>query len=98
MYGGPVLNHFDKQRPVDEEVTNIANQMRYQIEAAMNTKFPMWEPTFFCQRYREGTDYRIKIKVGEVNKYIHVKIHKPEDGGELKLLTHVGGKVYHDPL
>ena len=96
MYGA--LNHFDNQRPVTEEVAQIANQMRYQIEAAMNTKFPVWEPTFFCQRYREGTDYRIKIKVGNDNNYIHVKIYKPENGRELKLLTHVGGKVYHDPL
>ncbi len=97
MYGS-ALNHFDKQRPVTEEVTQIANQMRYQIEAAMNSKFPIWEPTFYCQRFREGTDYRIKIKVGEENKYIHVKIHKPDNGGELKLLTYVGGKVYHDPI
>ena len=97
MYGS-ALNHFDNQRPVTEEITQIANQMRYQIEAAMNTKFPLWEPTFYCQRYRDGMDYRIKIKVGEVNKYIHVKIHKAENGGDLKLLTYVGGKVYHDPI
>ena len=96
MYG--TLNHFDNQRPVTEDIIQICNQMRYQIEAAMNAKYPIWEPTFYCQRYREGTDYRIKIKVGEDNNYIHVKIHKPENGRELKLLTHVGGKVYHDPI
>ncbi len=31
MYGS-ALNHFDKQRPVDEEVTNIANQMRSKLK------------------------------------------------------------------
>ncbi len=97
MYGS-ALNHFDNQRPCNEEATQIANQMRYQIEAAMNQKFDLWEPTFYCTRYREGTDYRIKIKIGEVNRYIHVKIHKPENGGDLQLLTYVGGKVYHDPI
>ena len=49
MYG--TLNHFDNQRPVTDEIVQICNQMRYQIEAAMNAKYPIWEPTFYCQRY-----------------------------------------------
>ena len=97
-----MFNHFDYQKEVNEEATAIANQMRDQIEAAMGTRFPIWIPTLYCTRLGgDGTDYRIKIKVGEENRYIHVKIHKPnpgENGNQLTLLTHVGGKVYHDPL
>ena len=96
-----MFNHFDYQKEVDEDAISVANQMRDQIEAAMGTRFPIWIPTLFCTRQRDGIDYRIKIKVGEENRYIHVKIHKPlpgENGNQLTLLTHVGGKVYHDPL
>ena len=96
-----MFNHFDQQREVNDEATSIANQMRDQIEAAMGTRFPIWIPTLYCTRQGDGTDYRIKIKVGDDNRYIHVKINKPlpgENGNQLKLLTYVGGKVYHDPL
>ena len=61
MYGS-ALNHFDNQRPCDEEATQIANQMRYQIEAAMNQNSSSGNQHFFAQDIEKVLTIELKSK------------------------------------
>merc|ERR1712032_1469639 len=82
----PVVGGFGQENPVTEEEIEMCNTMRPQIEAKLNDKFVMFEPVSFSSQIVAGTNYTIRIKVGE-GQHISVTIFRPLpcNGEELEL-------------
>lgn len=77
-----------QDKPMDDEVTQMINSLRPQIESHMNRTFNQFEGQSYTTQVVAGTNYRVKIQVGE-NQFISVTIFKslPCNGTELKILN-----------
>ena len=63
-------------KAMTDEVKQMVNSCKPQIEGQMNSQFTEFEPVSYTTQVVAGTNYVVKIKVGE-DKFISVKIFKP---------------------
>lgn len=77
---------FTDSKPINDEVREIADNIKPEIENKLNVSYETYEPIAYKTQVVAGTNYLIKIKVGE-GKYIHAKIYKtlPHAGSKLSL-------------
>ena len=80
MTGAP-----SKPKDPTEEIKKIVEEIKPKIEAEMNATYSIFEPVCFTSQVVAGTNYKIKVKVGD-NKYLHIKVFRalPCNGGELR--------------
>ena len=90
---------FGQASDADDEVKNIATQMKKQTEEKLGATFTEFEAVKFKTQVVAGTNYLIKVKVGP-EQYVHIKVWKklPCYGGELNLSEAEGGKTLADAL
>lgn len=90
---------FTQNKPMDDEVKAIANEMKPKVETAMNKTFGVYEPVCYKTQVVAGVNYSIKVKV-DGGKYLHMKIFKPLpcNGTELELLNQTDGHTLEDVL
>lgn len=69
----------------DEEIIQIVNEIKPQIEQQTNKTYEKFEAVKFTSQVVAGTIYRIKVKIAE-NKYLHISVLKelPCNGGGIK--------------
>lgn len=90
---------FTGAQPADDQVKNIANEIKPKLEAATNKKYGEFEAVSYKTQVVAGTNYVIKVKVGN-NEFVHVKVFQPLpcNGTELQLLKHSEGHKLDDNL
>ena len=67
---------FGQVNNADESTVAMCNEIKPKIEAHLNAKYDTFEPVSYTTQVVAGTNYKIKVKVGD-SDYIHIKIHKP---------------------
>ena len=90
---------FGNTRQADDEIRSHLNEIKQNIEAHLNSKFETFEPINYTTQVVAGTNFKVKVDVGE-GKYIHVKYHRPLpcNGSELSLMEASAGHSLEDQL
>ncbi len=90
---------FTNSRPADDNVKAIALEMKPKVEEALGTTYTQFEAVSFTTQVVAGTNYKIKVKVGDEN-YVHIKVFVPLpcNGTEKKLMSQEAGKTLNDAL
>ena len=94
MLGGP-----GPMKDADDEIKAIATSMKEHAEKALGETYTEFEAVKYTEQVVNGTNYNIKVKVGE-GKYIHIKVHVPLPtvNKPKQLLQQAKGKTLEDPL
>ena len=90
---------FGNTRPADDTAKAIATEMKPKVEQALGTTFSQFEAVSFTTQVVAGTNYKIKVKVGN-EKYVHIKVFVPLpcNGTEKKLRSQEANKTLNDKL
>ena len=90
---------FTNSRPADDNVKAIALEMKPKVEEALGTTYTQFEAVSFTTQVVAGTNYKIKVKVGDKN-YVHIKVFVPLpcNSTEKKLMSQEAGKTLNDAL
>ena len=90
---------FTNSRPADDNVKAIALEMKPKVEEALGTTYTQFEAVSFTTHVVAGTNYKIKVKVGDEN-YVHIKVFVPLpcNSTEKKLMSQEAGKTLNDAL
>ena len=90
---------FTNSRPADDNVKAIALEMKPKVEEALGTTYTQFEAVSFTTQVVAGTNYKIKVKVGD-GKYVHIKVFVPLpcNSTEKKLMSQESGKTLNDAL
>lgn len=67
---------FGGAKMANEDVQVIAAAVKDQAETRLNSKFDMFVAHSYKTQVVAGTNYSIKVQVGET-QYIHIKVFKP---------------------
>ena len=94
-----VLGGFGDARPADEEIKSLVTKVKTEVEGKLGKKLRVFEAVSYSSQVVCGTNYVIKVKVGE-NEYVHIKIFEalPCYGGKVELNEVEGGKTLADAL
>jgi len=83
-------------QPVNDEVRNIANQVKGALETKLGKTFSQYDPESFTTQVVAGINYFIKINVGN-GEYVHARVYKDLQG-HVSLNNAQGGKSSADDL
>ncbi|KAL4661727.1 hypothetical protein H8957_015221 [Semnopithecus entellus] len=86
-------------QPATAETQDIADQVRSQLEEKENKKFPVFKAVSFNSQVVAGTNYFIKVHVGDVD-FVHLRVFKslPHENKPLTLSNYQTNKAKHDEL
>ena len=73
-----MAGYYSEVNEVNEEIKILANDMKEKVENILGETLQIYKPIMFTNKIIDGTNYNIKIKVGDDN-YMHLKIHVPLD-------------------
>ena len=90
---------FGNARPADDKVKAIALEMKPKVEQALGATYSTFEAVQFTTQVVAGTNYKIKVKVGE-GKYVHIKVFEPLpcNNQPKELLSQEADKTLQDKL
>ena len=82
-----------------EEIIILANNMKEKVENILGEKYEVFEPVLYTSQVVAGTNYNIKVHVGE-QRFIHIKIYVPLPvyNAPNELLECESDKTLADPL
>jgi cystatin-A/B len=94
MLGGP-----GAVKDADDNVKKLAKDMKAQAEKALGETFGEFEAVKFTTQVVAGTNYKIKVKVGD-GKFVHIKVYVPLPckNAPNQLLESEKGKTLEDAL
>ncbi|XP_010355059.2 cystatin-B-like [Rhinopithecus roxellana] len=86
-------------QPATTETQDIADQLRSQLEEKENKKFPVFKAVSFKSQVVVGTNYFIKVHVGDED-IVHLRVFKslPHENEPLTLSNYQTNKAKHDEL
>ncbi|XP_023048102.2 cystatin-B-like [Piliocolobus tephrosceles] len=86
-------------QPATAETRDIADQVRSQLEEKENKKFPVFKAVSFKSQLVAGTNYFIKVHVGNKD-FVHLRVFKslPHENKPLTLSDYQTNKAKHDEL
>ena len=89
-----MMGGFGEAKNADDQVKNLVNKHKSDVEGKLNQKFDTFEAVSYKTQVVAGTNYLVKVNVGN-DKYVHVKIYKklPHEGEETQLLEANGNKT-----
>ena len=90
---------FTNARPADDKVKAIALEMKPKVEQALGETYSEFEAVSFMTQVVAGTNYKIKVKVGN-GKYVHIKVFVPLpcNSTEKQLMSQEANKTLADKL
>jgi len=74
--GKMMAGGFTEAQEMNEEVAAIAVGLKGEIQENLGQEFETFEPLSYMSQVVAGTNYMIKIQVGE-GSYVHAKVHEP---------------------
>ena len=63
-------------KPANDEVTQMVNSLRNQIESHMNAQYEVFEAVSYTSQVVAGTNFVVKVHVGN-DQHISAKIFRP---------------------
>ncbi|XP_020829541.1 cystatin-B [Phascolarctos cinereus] len=86
-------------KPATAETQRIADQVKAQLEEKENRKFPVFKTMEFKSQVVAGTNYFIKVHVGE-EEFIHIRVFEslPHENKPLVLSSYQTKKTKNDEL
>ncbi|XP_059498749.1 cystatin-B-like [Stegostoma tigrinum] len=75
--GQCIVGGYDAVQAVTEEVQDLAQKVKLQVEKKVCRKFETYHAISYCSQVVAGTNLSIKIVVGPGDDYIHVDVYKP---------------------
>ncbi|XP_058239934.1 cystatin-B-like [Hemibagrus wyckioides] len=83
----------------NKEVQKICDEVKLQVEEKAGKKFDVFKATAFSTQSVAGTNYFIKVQVGEKD-YIHLRVFRslPSDGYKVSLHDIQTSKTSQDPI
>ena len=90
---------FGDVKEADENVKNLAKEMREQVEKELGETFSKFQAVLYTTQVVAGTNYLIKVYVGH-KKYVHIKVYVPLAfrNAPNELLKCEGDKTFYDSL
>jgi len=90
---------FTQDREPDDEVRNIAQAIKQHAEQHANRTFNLWEVVAFKSQVVAGTNFKLKISVGD-GEYVHLKVFRslPYAGSQLEVKEVTTGQSLETPL
>ena len=90
---------FGNVSNADESVQQLANSIRDKVEERLNTKFNTYEVASYKTQVVAGTNYKIKIHIGN-EAYVHIKVFVGLscNGGETELTEAEDNKTIESEL
>ena len=90
---------FGDVMEVDEDVKILAKNMKEKVEETLGETFEIYEPILYTTQVVAGTNYKIKVKVGD-EKYVHIKVFVPLpcNNAPNQLTSQEAGKTLADAL
>ena len=90
---------YTKVEDADDEVKELAQEMKAATEAKLRATFSQFEAVKFKKQYVMGTNYFIKVKVGH-EQFVHIQVYKNArvNGGGEELSKTEGGNTLADQL
>jgi len=81
------------------EVIEICNQIKAALEEKLGAPCDVFEPKSFKSQVVAGTNYFVKVHVGN-EKHVHLRIYQklPCYGGTTELHSHQVDKSHEDPI
>ena len=94
-----MLGRDSDQYEADEEVKEIANSVKDQVEKKLGKTFETFDAVLYKTQVVAGKNYKIKVHVGG-QKFIHIKVHIPLPGKNEpnQLLECKEGKTFFDTI
>ncbi|XP_007945446.1 cystatin-B [Orycteropus afer afer] len=94
MCGGPSAT-----QPATAEIQVIADQVKSQLEEKENKKFPVFKAMEFKRQLVAGTNYFIKVHVGN-DDFMHLRVFQslPHENKPPTLANYQTNKAKHDEL
>lgn len=88
-----------EEKRADKEVQDICDEIKNRVENREKASFPKFEAVCYKTQLVAGTNYFIKVDVGN-NSYIHLRVFKtlPHVGGYLELNAVKTGLTKEDSL
>ncbi|XP_051840753.1 cystatin-B [Antechinus flavipes] len=86
-------------KPATAETQRIADEVKTQLEAKENRKFPVFKTMEFKSQVVAGTNYFIKVHVGD-EEFIHIRVFEslPHENKPLLLSSYQTNKTKDDEL
>ena len=83
----------------DEEGLHVITGYKGIVEGFLGASYTTFEPISYTTQVVAGTNYLVKVKVGD-NKYVHIKIWKrlPHEGETTELTEASGNKTEDSQL
>jgi len=78
------------------EVIEICNQIKAALEEKLGAPCDVFEPKSFKSQVVAGTNYFVKVHVGN-EKHVHLRIYK-HFSGTTELHSHQVDKTHEDPI
>ena len=94
-----MLGGFGNAQPADDNVKSLVAKVKADTEGKLGKTFSVFEAVSFTSQVVNGTNYHVKVKVGD-NDYVHVQVYEalPCYGGKVELKEAEGGKTLADAL
>ena len=73
---------FTNDRPMEDDVKQLALQLKGAVEAKMNATYATFEPETFQSQVVAGTNYSIKVKTDKGHIVMKVFVPLPCNGTE----------------
>ena len=94
-----MMGGFGGAKNADNNVQALVDSHKSDVESKLNEKFDTFEAVSYKTQVVAGTNYLVKVKVGD-NKYVHIKIWKrlPHEGETTELTEASGNKTEDSQL
>ncbi|XP_060709442.1 stefin-C-like [Hemiscyllium ocellatum] len=75
--GQHVMGGYGTVQAVSEEIQDLAQKFKPQVESKLNCKFEIFHAISYRSQVVAGMNYALKIVVGRGDDYIHMNVYQP---------------------